>query len=214
MYKKPQPQTVCQHLFNHLYTIEIQHSVFYTPEHRASLPGMNGPSSTDEGMQHWLNDTIQVLRSPVQMVEMFEQGVPFMLVYAKDLLEIYQKFNQHLLNWKNKLDQPFCAKRPPPPGDFLKIENFLYHIGHAAEAIARKHHFLGVASDKLKSEETELWDFLASMGNNYSVKTTIAKQADNSYFDIQYLERPVSLKEVWDKSSWSKVFMEEQSNWS
>lgn len=212
MYKAPQQQTVCQHLFNHLYFIEMQHRFYYTDEHRQVLPGMNGPSSDDEQLEMWLNDTISLQRTAVQLVALHDEGIPFMIVYPKDLLTIYQKFNQHLFNWKNKLEQPFCAKRPPPPSDFLKIQNFMFQIGHVAESIARQQHFLGNGPTKLTSEEIELWDFMGSLASGFNYKQpTLIERQNSQELDIRYLEPPVNMQEVWEKSSWSRIFAEEMA---
>lgn len=211
MYRDPTKRTVCQHMFEHLYMIEIQHQFFYTKEHRESLPGMSGVTNSDEDTNHWLNDVIEVQRTAVQLIYLHEQGIPFKIVYAKDLLTIYQKLNQHLQNWKDILERPFASKRPPPPSDFLMISNFLHQIGYVAETIARQQHYLGADKNPLISQEKEFWNFMDSFTKRYSfADLTINKQENFTFPEQRFLEPVVDLKQAWEKSEWSKIFSDEQ----
>lgn len=196
-------QTVAQHLWNHLYAIEIQHKFFYTEEHRQVLPGMSGVTFRDEDLEHWANDVIQVHRTAVQLVHLHDEGIPFMIVKPADMLSVYEKWNQHLWNWKSLLERPFCAKEPPPPKDFLMIENFVSQIAYVAESLARQRHYTEALRNQ-NSGEDELWTFMLSLGNNFGFneRQLIQKQEN---VDVRFLDGPVKLKTAWEASCWGQM---------
>jgi hypothetical protein len=165
---------------------------------------MNGVSDTEEKMNAWLEDTIEIRRTAVNMVHLHNEGIPFLIVRPKDLLVIYEKWNTHLNRWKERLESPFGCRKPPPVQDFIMIENFLRSITEVAEAVARRRHF--TEDMKQQPGEVQFWDYISSLGNNFGFGERIQVPAYDP--NVRYSESPVRMQKAWENSTWGKMAAE------
>lgn len=72
---------------------------------------MSGDPERDKAMATGFS-TVTIC--PADMAQYVHDGVPLILIDPKDSVKIYKLIVQHLLNWRDFLDNPIGANRKPP----------------------------------------------------------------------------------------------------
>lgn len=191
--------SVCYRLFYQTFYIQMQNKFFYTETHMKKLLGLS--TGTEEGDRKFLNDYIELARTPVNMAVLHSQGIPFSILYAKDVITIYDLFTKHLNRWTEILSRPLCSIKPPPVEDFMIIENFLTSIRYIAEQLMVEH------QPKVNAPEAEFWDFFKSLFPTSNVVSPITVQPDMFEGMDDQLYRPATnIREAWEKSTWGQNY--------
>lgn len=189
--------SVCYKLFHHSFTIQMQNRFFYTEEHMKRVLGLT--TGSDQFDRDVRNEYTQITRTPINMVCLHREGIPFSIVYPKDIIEIYDLLRQHLENWTAILSRPLSSKRPPPVEDFIAIEHFMVSIKFIVEQMITMH-----VDNRPSNEESEFWAFFRSMMPDPSAPMPMEIQPD--LFDVALQPPKIDIRTAWSNSTWGQNY--------
>lgn len=193
----PTNPTVAYLLFYKTFPIEMQNKFFYRGGRGSWL--MGAPNTTDQEKQQFMNETIQVSRSPVGMMLLHHQRIPFSIVYPKDVITIFDLVKRHLDEWSDILTNPLRGnKKPPPAEDFVIMENFLKHITYIAE------HYKQAEALKSKDHKDYISEFESIFGGAFGFSSPVSIDSDRQH-SFEQMRAVTNIKDAWDMSPWSKT---------
>ena len=129
MTKQVKPvDTPAYHLFHDPISVEIQNQFFYPPKYMAVAHEF--VNMDREQKAAFLKDYKVHTISTIGIVMLFEKGVPARIIYAQDLIKVYEWIKAHLANWAREIKHPYGRK--PPKDDLLILDNFAEYISELA----------------------------------------------------------------------------------
>lgn len=185
--------TVAYQLFHRTYRIEMQNKFRYHKEQLTLIP--NFFEQPREQRESFLNDYTQLTRTPIAMVLLHAQGLPFQILYPQDLLEIHTLFEQHYRNWDEIRSDQLNNRVPPPDMDFIVMRNFSESIAHTAKTIRENRVDRNVVVD----QHTDLSDFESIFGGIFGMGVP------NKVEVVSALNKTASERSEWSDDTWGMI---------
>lgn len=183
--------TIAWQLFHRVYRIEMKNKFRY---HREQLTRIPNFESWDSEQKHgFLEDYVQMAKTPIAMVLLHNQGIPFNILYAEDLFAIHTLFKNHFQRWEDIRNDQLSNRKPPPDSDFIIMQNFVSTIAHTAENIRKAR----VTKHTVVDQHTTLDEFEKMFGGGFGMRFEAVTPVVSRFDDQGHSANTSGVNDTW-----------------